>query len=81
VDLGSAPDRAEAVVHGLIRAVDADWCWPPEAPLHPADGARFGTDQWAPPTVVRHPWVRLGRWTLLYRRRRRWALPPRRRGC
>jgi hypothetical protein len=45
-----------------------EWSWPPEAPWHPAEGARFVTDDWAPATAVRHPWVRVGRWTLLYRR-------------
>jgi hypothetical protein len=45
-----------------------DWSWPPFAPLEPADGARFGTEEWAPASTVRHPWVRVGRWTLLYRR-------------
>jgi hypothetical protein len=46
----------------------AEWSWPPEAPWHPAEGARYLTEQWAPHTAVRHPWVRVGRWTLLYRR-------------
>ncbi len=47
---------------------EADWSWPPFAPLEPGDGSRFGTDEWAPASTVRHPWVRVGRWTLLYRR-------------
>ena len=46
----------------------AEWSWPPEAPWHPAEGSRYGTDDWAPPSTVRFPWVRVGRWTLLYRR-------------
>jgi len=50
------------------RSAEADWCWPPYAPLESVDGARFSTDEWAPASSVRHPWVRLGRWTLLYRR-------------
>jgi hypothetical protein len=25
-------------------------------------------DEWAPASTVRRPWVRVGRWTLLYRR-------------
>jgi hypothetical protein len=45
-----------------------DWTWPPYAPVEPADAPRFDTEDWAPPSTVRHPWVRLGRWTLLYRR-------------
>ena len=46
----------------------AEWSWPPEAPLHPDEGARYVTDEWAPASIVRHPWVRVGRFTLLYRR-------------
>jgi len=44
-----------------------DWTWPPYAPEEP-DVARFCLDEWASPSSVRHPWVRVGRWTLLYRR-------------
>jgi hypothetical protein len=58
VDLGSALENAGA----------AEWSWPPEAPWHPAEGSRFVTDEWASPSTVRMPWVRVGRWTLLYRR-------------
>ena len=47
---------------------ESDWSWPPFAPLEPTGGAQFGTEDWAPASTVRHPWVRLGRWTLLYRR-------------
>ena len=46
----------------------ADWTWPPYAPVPAAEDPRFCLDEWAPPSTVRHPWVRLGRWTLLYRR-------------
>ena len=45
----------------------SDWSWPPYAPVT-ATGHAFDTDRWAPSTCVRHPWVRVGRWTLLYRR-------------
>jgi hypothetical protein len=45
-----------------------DWTWPPYAPEPPAEDPRFLLDEWAPASSVRHPWVRLGRWTLLYRR-------------
>ena len=45
-----------------------EWSWPPEAAWRPDEGSRFLTDQWAPASTVRRPWVRLGRWTLLYRR-------------
>ena len=46
----------------------ADWTWPPYAPVPPAEDPRFRLDEWAPASTVRHPWVRVGRWTLLYRR-------------
>jgi hypothetical protein len=59
VELGSAARGAQA---------RAEWSWPPDAPLHPDEGSRFLTDEWAPASSVRHPWVRVGRWTLLYRR-------------
>ena len=45
-----------------------DWTWPPYAPVDDADTTRFQTQDWAPSSTVRHPWVKLGRWTLLYRR-------------
>jgi hypothetical protein len=44
------------------------WTWPPYAPVDAVDGERFDLDEWAPASTVRHPWVRVGRWTLLYRR-------------
>ena len=47
---------------------DAGWSWPPYAPLDHAPDGEFAIDEWAPPTSVRRPWVRVGRWTLLYRR-------------
>ncbi|GAA3175717.1 hypothetical protein GCM10010531_31730 [Blastococcus jejuensis] len=46
----------------------ADWSWPPYAPLEPAEVPRFCIEEWAPASTVRRPWVRVGRWTLLYRR-------------
>ncbi|MCW2583056.1 MAG: hypothetical protein JWQ53_1846 [Klenkia sp.] len=45
-----------------------DWSWPPYAPLEPAGGRRFDCADWAPSSIVRRPLVRVGRWTLLYRR-------------
>ena len=57
VDDDSAPASAET-----------DWTWPPYAPWEAAEGERFGTEEWAPASSVRRPWVRVGRWTLLYRR-------------
>jgi hypothetical protein len=47
---------------------EAGWSWPPYAPWEPAEAERFGTEEWAPASSVRRPWVRVGRWTLLYRR-------------
>ncbi|MGZ4508096.1 MAG: hypothetical protein ACXVX8_15825 [Blastococcus sp.] len=49
-------------------SAEAGWTWPPYAPVEPAEEARFSIDEWAPPSCVRHPWVRVGRWTVLYRR-------------
>ena len=67
---GTLQDRPfGAAVTDLRPATpDPGWTWPPSAPLHPAGGTRFVTDEWAPATTVFHPWVRVGRWTLLYRR-------------
>jgi len=45
-----------------------DWTWPPYAPVEPEESAAYLTEDWAPRSSVRHPWVRVGRWTLLYRR-------------
>jgi len=50
------------------RSDEAGWSWPPYAPWEPVGGQPFGVDEWAPPSTVRRPWVRVGRWTLLYRR-------------
>jgi hypothetical protein len=43
------------------------WSWAPYAPEEPA-APRYLLEDWAPPSTVRRPWVRVGRWTLLYRR-------------
>jgi uncharacterized protein involved in type VI secretion and phage assembly len=50
------------------RSGEAGWTWPPYAPWEPVGAERYGIDEWAPASTVRHPWVRVGRWTLLYRR-------------
>jgi hypothetical protein len=50
------------------RPDDADWSWPPSSGVPYVDGRAFVTERWAPASTVRHPWVRVGRWTLLYRR-------------
>ncbi|GAB3200553.1 hypothetical protein GCM10027261_32780 [Geodermatophilus arenarius] len=46
---------------------DPGWTWPPTSVPHVHDIA-YDTEEWAPASTVRHPWVRVGRWTLLYRR-------------
>jgi hypothetical protein len=50
------------------RLEGTDWSWPPSSGVPYVDGQCFVTEQWAPASTVRRPWVRLGRWTLLYRR-------------
>ena len=44
-----------------------EWSWPPYAPLA-VEGEPFDTNEWAPPSVVWHPQLRLGRWAVVYRR-------------
>ncbi|MCZ2806664.1 hypothetical protein O2W18_16265 [Modestobacter sp. VKM Ac-2983] len=44
-----------------------EWSWPPYAPLA-VGGEPFDTTEWAPSSVVWHPQLRLGRWTVVYRR-------------
>ena len=44
-----------------------DWSWPPYAPVE-TDDEPFDTADWAPASVVWHPLVRVGRWTVVYRR-------------
>ena len=44
-----------------------DWSWPPYAPID-SDDEPFDTAEWAPSSVVWQPQVRLGRWTVIYRR-------------
>ena len=50
------------------RSEENGWAWPPYAPCDPVDGEPFGVAEWAPASTVRYPWLRVGRWTLLYRR-------------
>jgi hypothetical protein len=50
------------------RADGADWSWPPSAAVPYVGGRQFHTEGWAPASTVRRPWVRVGRWTVLYRR-------------
>jgi hypothetical protein len=52
----------------ISRDGGGDWSWPPYAPAPEQDASRFHTEDWAPRSTVLRPWVRVGRWTLLYRR-------------
>lgn len=47
---------------------DPGWSWAPYAPEESPEPASFRVEEWAPPSTVRLPWVRVGRFTLLYRR-------------
>ena len=51
-----------------VRDSEASWSWAPYAPEEALDTGRFATQDWAPASSVRYPWVRVGRWTVLYRR-------------
>jgi hypothetical protein len=63
---GRTPGASSPV--GSTLPQDAlDWSWPPYAPVE-ADDEPFDVDEWAPSSVVSHPRLRVGRWTLLYRR-------------
>jgi hypothetical protein len=61
----AAGSRSEA---GAGRPEDVlEWSWPPYAPVE-TDAEPFVTAEWAPSSMVWHPQVRLGRWTVVYRR-------------
>ena len=70
---GAVLDRAPAAPvldETPTRELPADalqWSWPPYAPVQ-GDLQTFDTDEWAPASVVWHPQLRVGRWTVLYRR-------------
>ena len=65
----SEPGAPAATISASADVDDPmDWSWPPYAPLEPSGGRRFDCDEWAPSSIVRRPLVRVGRWTLLYRR-------------
>jgi hypothetical protein len=51
----------------MIAGDPIDWSWPPYAPVEAAGGP-FDTPDWAPASSVWHPRLRVGRWTVLYRR-------------
>jgi hypothetical protein len=57
----------EALPEDALPEDALQWSWPPYAPVH-TESAAFDTDDWAPPSVVWHPQLRVGRWTMLYRR-------------
>jgi len=59
-----AGDRA---FPAALPADALQWSWPPYAPMQ-TDLESFDTEDWAPPSVVWHPQLRVGRWTVLYRR-------------
>ena len=61
---GAVLDRAPV---DALPADALEWSWPPYAPVQ-THLASFDTDEWAPSSVVWHPQLRVGRWTLLYRR-------------
>ena len=60
----SAPQQGTA---GQLPEDALEWSWPPYAPLE-TDTEAFDTDEWAPSSVVWHPHLRVGRWTVVYRR-------------
>ncbi|WP_369139841.1 hypothetical protein [Modestobacter versicolor] len=57
----------ERPVPAVLPADALEWSWPPYAPVE-TDDEPFDTVEWAPSSVVWHPQVRLGRWTVVYRR-------------
>lgn len=70
---GAVLDRAPAGAvldlprGGALPADALEWSWPPYAPVQ-SDQEPFDTENWAPASVVWHPQLRVGRWTVLYRR-------------
>ena len=64
-------DPAGSLMDHCVPVVGPDdaleWSWPPYAPVE-TDDESFETADWAPSSVVWHPAVRLGRWTVVYRR-------------
>lgn len=61
------PGRRPVVELRRSAQVDSDWSWPPYAPVAAVPGS-FETPEWAPSSTVWHPRLRVGRWTVLYRR-------------
>ena len=69
------PPATRRVASGRCREADErpapedtlEWSWPPYAPVV-TDDEPFDNAEWAPPSVVWHPQLRVGRWTVVYRR-------------
>ncbi len=68
MDLLDGTSTQAAVAPRPLGTPDPGWTWPPSAPVPHVDDIQYDTRDWAPASTVRHPWVRVGRWTLLYRR-------------
>ena len=64
---GAVRDRPAPVGTSEPEQHPMEWSWPPYAPIE-ATGALFDTPDWAPASSVWHPLLRVGRWTVLYRR-------------
>ena len=67
-DPGNDVDQNSALQRHAADRGEPAWTWAPYAPEQPVEASRFALDEWAPASTVRHPWVRVGRFTLLYRR-------------
>ena len=63
----AAPEMLEQGTPEVLPTDALEWSWPPYAPVV-TDDEPFDTIEWAPPSVVWHPQLRLGRWTVVYRR-------------
>jgi hypothetical protein len=61
------PGPADPIGAGGAGDSGIDWSWPPYAPIE-STGEPFDTDEWAPASEVWHPQLRVGRWTVVYRR-------------
>jgi hypothetical protein len=63
----AAPAGRESGAPAELPEDALQWSWPPYAPVE-TDDEPFDTAEWAPSSVVWHPQVRVGRWTVVYRR-------------
>ena len=63
----AAPAEPAYAATGPVPGDALEWSWPPYAPVE-TDEEPFDTADWAPASVVWHPHVRVGRWTVVYRR-------------